>query len=317
MTGAVTVATDVAEPADISLPLIRLHAGEPLVELLHDDVAVRAATLDALLGRLAENEIKLIWIGNPLRSPLTIERIFLQAAGAEADLRVERSPEELVAMLRSAIGDVPRCVLVVHRPETLDPETRDMLARIAPLLAQTTPPIQFLFCGSNRFRLILPAARELIPHPEHRPAPFLPALTFDPGPPPRSSAREKLPLLLLLAIALFGAITLAGPADTPVRITALAPDPAPLPAPRPAPLPTPLIAPAPDPTPPAAALPLPAPAPALPSVNVTALRHDFDEFLAQQPSRAARLSPEQRDALFDEFLARQKRSPAWRPDAAR
>jgi hypothetical protein len=136
------------------------------------------------------------WISNPLRSPLTLERLFLQAVGPEADLRVERSASELASMLEQSVGAAPRCLLVVQQPETLDAETRDMLARMAGHLAEGPAVVQFLFCCSSAFRPIvpLPAGRNL------------PMLSLDANALAEAGSpwRPLLPVLLLVVACLGG-----------------------------------------------------------------------------------------------------------------
>ena len=294
---------DPIELPDIDEPLGRLRAGDVFVELRHEDVAARAAGLDAVLRQFADSDTKLLWISNPLRSPLTIERLFLQAAGPEADLRIERNPEELAGMLRAAAQNAARCLLVVHQPETLDAEARDALAAVAPLLAGAVPTIQFLFCGSSAFRPIaVPAAALMVP----------PAISLEgprprlvPASAPRSTGRLNRPLLVALAVlALLTTASITDPkaprlpsqtATASATATATAISPAPD-----RPLPSEHAASVPEPTP--------------PGTDVAALRREFDTFLAQQSPRLARLTPDQRDALFDEFLQRQARRDASPPN---
>ena len=299
MSEASPVLSAPAEPADITRPLERLAAGEPFVELRHDSVATRAATLDTLLAHLPDT--KLVWICNPLRSPLTIERLFLQAAGPEADLRIERTPAELVAMLRSATESAPRTLMIVQQPETLDPEARDTLACLAPLLG---PSIQFLFCGTQTFRSIAPHHPAPERAPSLAPSFALAAIDEDSIPRPHAPTRDKLPLLLLLAIALLGGLFVSPiGSEAPVKMTAIPQPDALLPTASAAVATQPQPPPQPEPQSSQAQATQAQPAPA--AINVAALRREFDEFLTRQPSRA-RLTQEQRDALFDEFLTRQQ-----------
>lgn len=309
MSDASPVLSDLVEPADIALPLERLRAGDVFVELRHDNVLARAAALEILLGCLPDHQTKLIWIGNPLRSPLTIERFFLQAAGPEADLRVERSPDELVAMLRAAVQGASRCLLIVQQPETLDPEARDTLARIGPLLDRVEPQIQFLFCGSTALRpLGLP---KLVSLPRLGPDPALPALaprlayqtTHDLR--PRKNVKLKL---LLLGAALVGTVIAFVVTESPIVQNATLPEPqAAAPPPETPPENAPENAPEKPPEKPPVITVQPT------TVDILALRREFDEFLAQQPSYTSRLTRDQRDALFDEFLARQQTRQPRKP----
>lgn len=291
---------DIGGPAAAEAPLARLGAGEVLVELCNDRIEARVTILDAILAQLAESETKLVWIGNPLRSPLTVERFFLQAVGPDLDLRLEPTAAELAAMLQSAAHGSPRCLFIVQQPETLDAEARDTIARIAPLLAGQSPACQFLFCGTQAFRPITPvqADRRLV------------ALRLiDPGfdLEPRISRGEKLPLLLLLLVAaagtlLPGALPNAPPSTLPAPVQAAAAASADGPAgtrsAQPQPAAPPSTAPEPD---------------NAPRTDVSGMRREFDAFLAQQPPRLSALTQEQRDALFQEFLQHRRQRTSASP----
>lgn len=283
MSAAESTTADTIESPLVADVVVRLHAGAVFVDLREDSLARRAADLAAILAQFAAESTKVIWTGNPLRSPLTIERLLLQAAGPDADLRFERTPEDLAAMLAAAQDGEQRRIVVVQQPETLDPQARDTLAAMAPFLETSERHVQILFCGTTAFQPIPP-----------RPAPSLPhllagadlALLDEPAPSRFALRREAFPLLALLALALFGALWF-GRDRSPVR-------------------PTPAAASA------AVAEPPPRTEATAPTPDIAALRREFEAFLATQPNRFSALTPDQRDALFEEFLQRTRKSSPQR-----
>lgn len=267
-----TALEQLQEQCAVDLPIVaaiveRLRAGVTYVELIEDKVEIRAANLAAVLEHLGGDDIKLVWTGNPLRSPLTIERLILQAAGPEADLRLEQTPEQLARMLTLSPGPESARLVIVQQPETLDPIARETLAQMEPHLATSTPRVQVLFCGTSTF------------HPIENPPPTQPIRTAialrEPVPELRTaSRREVVPLLLLLAVTTMGSFW-----ATPITSARL---------------PEPLRA---------------AATPSQPTIDIASLRREFDQFLAQQPNRVANLTPDQRNALFQEYLQHTRNFP--------
>ncbi len=270
-------AIGLAQVADI---VERLRAGQIFVELREDRIEHRAASLAAILEQIAGDNVNLVWTGNPLRSPLTIERLIIQAAGPDADLRVERSPEELAHMLMMSAETESVRLVIVQQPETLDPAARDTLARMEPHLAHAPPRIQILFCGTQAFRPIQQQPEPAVGS-AHQLA-IVPAnLALGEEAERGFSRREAVPLLLLLAATTVGAVwpgTTKSVADQPpaepVRIVA----------------------------------PQATQTEDVTTVDVAAMRREFDHFLAQQPDRVSALTPEQRSVLFDEYLERARKS---------
>lgn len=275
-----------------------LHAQAVFATLRDDDVQRRATTLAAILDELA-GAATIVWIGNPLRSPLSVERFFLQAAGPAVDVRLERDPAVLARMLVEA--DTAQRLLVVQQPESMDPELRDLLAGMAPHLTG----VQILFCGTSNFRP-LPLHRERLP---------VTALSIVNGKARRRREWLLLVVLVLLvglgATAVFhappavpsvpaqastgGAVSGHAPPAVPSAqastATATTPDPAPS-------LPAGAAAPQID-----VRLPTSSPQQQTPiASNLQTLRQQFDQFLDTQAPRLASLTAAQRDELFQEFL---------------
>ena len=249
-----------------------LMRGDVFAGLAVEDADSRGFALKALLAEIVDDGTRVVWVGNPLRSPLTIERFLLQIVGPEVDLRIERGPAELAALIAARKGSETRLLIVVQQPETINPETLDQLGLLAGHLGGEAVQVQFLLVGSPALRLPTPARAVLAPLRLSSPGDRALDEADAPVPPRR---HEVVPLLiLLLAVSLGVVFTLARPSH----------DAAPLLAPL---------------TPIADAAPAP---PARES-----LRQLFDEFLAARAATLPPLSEAQKDALFAEFMAQRSR----------
>lgn len=268
----------VGPTAELTAALDDLRSGKPFATLLIDAANTRAAALESLLDQVTEEGTRVVWVGNPLRSPLTLERLFLQTGCAEADLRVERRPAELTRMLARAMEAEKRLLFIVQQPETLDVDARETLGRMAPYFADGEPIVQILFCGSSSFRV--PEVQEKAATvPATIPAQWLPE------PESRPSHGGAVPLLLLLLLAGIGAsisqmfLTPSDPLRPPL-LEAVSPQP---------------VRSASATKPDAAASQV---------EDIVALRREFEAFLAQRAPTVSALSESQKDALFQEFLER-------------
>lgn len=261
--------------------LASLRSGRPFTSLLIDGAASRFTALESVLCVVAGPETRIVQISNPLRSALTLDRLLIQAVGPELDPAIERTDEQLATLLARPLGDEQTILIVIHQPETLGAETREVLGRMAAYFPALTPRVQVLFCGSTAFRPPAPArepARALVP-----------ALTIEAEPsPPRG--RPLLPLLLFLAmLTACGAVLWNDYPEwfAPLRHVwsqvMVQPPPAEPNA-------------SPDRRPP-------------PADDVAALRHEFDGFLNERAPALASLSQVQKDALIREFLARRRTQP--------
>ena len=70
-----------------------LRSGQALTWLCADDPAVRSALVESVIDAIADLDTRFVRAGNPLRAPLTMERLLIQAIGPEADLRNSRDPD--------------------------------------------------------------------------------------------------------------------------------------------------------------------------------------------------------------------------------
>ncbi len=126
-------------------------AGELFTGLLLDDAEQRAFALETLLGTVVEDDTRVVWVGNPLRSALTIERFLIQIAGPEIDLREERTPKEIAGIIAKQVGSETRLLIVVQQPETISAETIQLLVQTGWYLGGEAIQVQFLFAGSSAF----------------------------------------------------------------------------------------------------------------------------------------------------------------------
>lgn len=272
---------------EVGRAVARIISGAHFTCLLLDDKQQRATALEAVLDRVTDPNTRVVWVGNPLRSPLTIERFLIQIVGPEVDLRLDRTPAQLVKLMTQPVGDENRLLVIVQQPETMGAEARDTLAAITGHLAGGTLQMQFLFVSSTNFTLMT------ITEP-----PAL-AMTMPPLVTARRPLLTRLNVLLPLALVLGAALGVSGTfAFTNMRLqlaelagSAVAPVTAP-------------VAPV---TPTAPVTPV-ATAPATPAApDLVALRREFDAFLAKRASITPPMTEAQKDALFRDFLSQRRR----------
>jgi len=280
-----------AEPPGHAEALASLRAGNAFTCALSDDPAERAALLQTVIDTAADMDTRFVHVGNPLRAPLTIERILLQAVGPEVNVRLERYGEALARTLARPVGDETRLVVVVEQAETLDPDALKLLREMAPSFGRVQPRVQMLFSGPQAFAAMLEPAPERVPNP---PAPkAMPAPAVRPAwvaETPVAPRRSRAPFVLAIIVAaLAGAGVLAWQREPEVLRRLGLPIPAPV-----------RMAPQAEAAPPPASIA----APEAPD-DTAALRREFDRFLSERPD-AARLSDARKDELFQEFLDRRR-----------
>lgn len=268
-------AAQIAVRPEVNRAIARIISGAHFTCLLLDDKQQRATALEAVLDNVTDSNMRVVWVGNPLRSPLTIERFLIQIVGPEVDLRIDRSPAQLVKLMTQPLGDESRLLVVVQQPETMGAEARDILAAIPAQLAGSTLQMQFLFVSSTNFTLmtftdpVTPATA----------APLQAAVAAKPF---LTRLYILLPLTLLLGVALgvSGIVAVSN-----VR-TQLATQVSPAAA-------SPVTAAPPEPVAP-------------PAPDLTALRREFDAFLARRAPTTPPMTDSQKDSLFREFLAQRR-----------
>lgn len=258
----------VDDPA-VSATRNTLMSGDVFSRLVSDTAEQRAAGLQTILSTVTDGNTRVVWVGNPLRSALTMERFLLQIVGPEIDLRIERGPAELAQTIAQRQQAETRLLVIVQQPETISPETLDQLGALAGHLGGEAIQVQFLFVGSPATRLPEIARAEI--------GPLLPPQTVSfesDGPVAEPKRWEVAPtLLLLLAVCVGVLFTLpkASRESLPVAIATPAQS-------------------------------------AVPAENgVASLRAQFETFLTERAASLPPLSMSQKDALFDDFLAHHRR----------
>jgi len=113
---------------DLKPPALPLRQAVParFSVLLDEGPGNEAALLDLLAE--AGLDARVIRVGNPLRAPLTIERILIQTGLVEAGLLTD---EEADQALQQLVGGNDRTTLVIERAETLSRAALQTLARLA------------------------------------------------------------------------------------------------------------------------------------------------------------------------------------------
>lgn len=261
---------------EVSRAVARIMSGAHFTCLLLDDKQQRATALEAVLDRINDPNTRTVWVGNPLRSPLTIERFLIQIVGPEVDLRVDRTPAELVKLMTQPVGDESRLLVVVQQPETMGAEARDTLAAISSRLAGASLQMQFLFVSSTSFTL-------MTINEQSADVPMLAPPTVAVRRPLLTRLQVLLPLALVLGAALGVSGTFAF-SNLRVQLADMFSPPA-------APVITPEVV-----------------KPAVPAEpDLVALRREFDAFLAKRASITPPMSETQKDALFRDFLAQHRR----------
>lgn len=149
--------------SELGTAIFRLMSGDVFTALAVEEREQRAVGLETILQAVVDVGTRVIWVGNPLRSPLTIERFLLQIVGPEVDLRIERSPAELARLIARPEGAESRLLVIVQQPETINPETIEQLGAMAGHLGSEVVQLQFLFVGSPTLRLPDVALAELGP----------------------------------------------------------------------------------------------------------------------------------------------------------
>ena len=201
--------SSVAERPDVRGPVERVMSGDLFTGLLLDETEQRALALESLLGKVVDDDTRLVWVGNPLRSPLTIERFLIQIAGPEIDLREERSAKELAQIIAKQIGSETRLLIVVQQPETINAETIQLLVQMGWYLSEEAVQVQFLFAGSSAFvvpRLAEPTMAFASKFEAREPADIEVLQT---GP----RRRDVLPLIVLLIAITIGVVFSMAPAS--------------------------------------------------------------------------------------------------------
>ena len=130
--------------------LAKLRAREPFATILTYDLAARTDALDAAAQVLQRNGAHIVRVGNPLRTPLTLERLVIQLAGFQPGLGSDTD-----AIMRAVLNQMhagrDRVVISVEQADTLHPLALLLLDQITlPRVPGGKAP-QVLFTGTPAF----------------------------------------------------------------------------------------------------------------------------------------------------------------------
>ena len=262
--------------------------------------------LEAALPGLDPAQVATVRIGNPLATPLSPHRMMLQLApdDGEQDAADDDAGRLLDAVAARAAGR-PSLLVVVEHAETLTPASLALLQLLPGLRTPGAPFVRVVFHGTAAFRALLDDPR-FAPIRDHLPASPVPGRA---GTVPVAQSRPSLRRRRLVLGAAFAAAALLGIGHLlyrPHRAATAIPAATNAPVPAPAPPPAPEAA-AQPPAAPAAEAPQTLPPPAAiaedPATARARLFRDFSAFVEAR-GLAGRLSPTDREALFQEYLAR-------------
>lgn len=169
----------------------------------------QAAKVEIAIRELATAHIGFVRIGNPLVSPLSVERLVLQITRGEAD-EVRRGNVERVLRALIARSDARRqVVVVVEQAETLAPEALEFLHGLPGLSHPSLAPVQVALVGASALGARIADNRTYIIRDPANPAPAIAIRTPAPAlrtPWPRASRKEqpRSGVLLLAGVGLCG-----------------------------------------------------------------------------------------------------------------
>jgi len=117
------------QTAHLSLLAAARPGGAPCVTVLLGSGPAHEEALRSLLATLAPGA-RVIRVGNPLRSPLTIERILIQGGRIETGLLPDDVAEQAIQRLCQCRDGETRVVLVLEQAETLGTSALRILSRL-------------------------------------------------------------------------------------------------------------------------------------------------------------------------------------------
>lgn len=130
--------------------LAKLRAREPFATILAYDPAARTDALEGAWQALQRNGAHIVRVGNPLRTPLTLERLVIQLAGFQPELGGD-TDAVMRAVLNQMHAGRDRVVISVEQADTLNPLALLLLDQITrPQVAGGKAP-QVLFSGTPAF----------------------------------------------------------------------------------------------------------------------------------------------------------------------
>lgn len=140
----------VVAPGQAALDQLRARA--PFAAILVYDANARAIALETALAGLQRLDTQIVRVANPLRTPLTMERVLIQVAGFKTDVAIGEDRE---TVMRTVIGHLQpghkRLIVSVEQAETLHPMALILLDQIARPLDPGGPSPQILLTGTPAF----------------------------------------------------------------------------------------------------------------------------------------------------------------------
>ncbi len=130
--------------------------GHPFTALLRDDDEQREAALSRLLSELARPDVRVVRMGNSMRSRLMLEHILIQVAGPDGKMSQEDAARRIARTIAERQGRETRVVLLITQAETLHSKTLRLLQAMQPYFVENgAPTLQVMFVGRPAFRALL------------------------------------------------------------------------------------------------------------------------------------------------------------------
>ena len=193
--------------------------------------------LDAAMRRLVAGlpqTARVVRVGNPLRSPLTIERILIQVGKEEVGLLPDDAADEAVQRLCQRRNGDTQVVLIIEQAETLGLGALRTLCRLAAPNGRPAggafAPLHLVLAGHPSFRqmladpaaaLLRTAAEAAAPLPPAVPEPLVAAA--DPMPPAAQRATQLFQPIPILAHPALAKAEVAAPEPLVARSPRMSP----------------------------------------------------------------------------------------------
>lgn len=128
----------------------------PFTALLQDDDQHRDAALSRLLSELARPDVRVVRMGNSMRSRLMLEHLLIRVSGTDGGISQEEAARRVARTIAERQGGETRVVLLITQAETLHSKTLRLLQAMQPYFAENgAPTLQVVFVGRQAFRALL------------------------------------------------------------------------------------------------------------------------------------------------------------------
>ena len=155
-------------------------SGRSFTALLLEDDLKRDSALSMLLSQLPQPNVRVLRMGNSVRSRLTLEHILLQVTEPDVHASLADNTRRIARAIAERRGQEAFVVLLITQAETLHSRTLRLLQDMAPYFAEdAAPTLQVVFVGRPAFQDLL-QARDMTPLRE---ALGFPAYSRTPEPP--------------------------------------------------------------------------------------------------------------------------------------